>query len=254
MSLAEPILAMASPPPPGSYHAAVLPTLFVAEPLVAGELQLDPAEAHHAVQVLRLAAGSELRVTDGAGRSGTGVVLEAGRRELRCRVEAVEELAQPASAALTVALAAPKGDRLEHVLRGLTELGVGAIAFLDCRRAQRSPREQRLRRVLVSALKQCGRSHLPHLLPACDIPTLAKTGGRLILCDAEGEPADIGPIEATTLVVGPEGGFTDAERDDLLGAGARRCRLAAHVLRIETAALAAAAVWAHAWELHERRG
>ena len=106
----------------------------------------------------------------------------------------------------------------------------------------------RQRRVAVEALKQCRRARLPELGPAVDIPGLAVSPSRLIILDRAGGSPQPGEPRPTILVVGPEGGFTEAELGALVRGGAARVRLARTVLRIETAALAATAVWVAAWE------
>jgi 16S rRNA (uracil1498-N3)-methyltransferase len=102
--------------------------------------------------------------------------------------------------------------------------------------------------VAAEALKQCRRSHLPEIGTALGIDAVAAPGRRLIVADRAGGPAAPGRPQPTTIVIGPEGGLTDDELAALDRAGAHRVRLAGPILRIETAALAAAAVWASAWE------
>ena len=224
-------------------------TLLVQAPVQTGEAEVDGDEAHHARAVLRLKVGDEVRVADGAGRAGVAVVSGIGREALCLEVTAVEELVPDRAALITVAVAAPKGDRLADLVRGLTELGVGAIQLLQTERGERLPgNPERLRRIAAEALKQCRRSHLPEIRPSCTITALAASGALLRVLDRAGAPPRTGAPAPVTLVVGPEGGLTVAELAELAAAGAVAMRLAGPILRIETAALAAAAVWAAAWE------
>ncbi|MCK6488504.1 MAG: RsmE family RNA methyltransferase [Planctomycetes bacterium] len=223
-------------------------TLIAPPPLIPGEIQLDGDEAHHALAVLRVRVGESLRLADGAGLSAEAVVVEAGRTRVRLAVGTVSAADDGPARLLTVAVAAPKGDRLADLVRGLTELGVGAIAPLVCERGERVPASpERLQRVAREALKQCRRAHLPAILPPLALAALPARGGALVLLDPAGGPAQPGPVQPTTLVVGPEGGLSAAETALLAAAGARQVRLARPILRIETAALAAAAVWVAAW-------
>lgn len=223
-------------------------TLLAPEPLAPGALTLDDDESHHALRVLRLRAGDRVRLADGAGRSAEASVTEAGR-QLRLEVEAVQQAAPERCRELVVAVSPPKGDRWTDLVRGLTELGVGHIRPLRCARGEREPASlDRARRVAAEALKQSRRAWLPTIGPAVDIAGLAVAGGRVIVGDPAGGPPTPGQPRPTTLVIGPEGGLTPEEVDMLAAAGAERVRLAGPVLRIETAALAAAAVWASAWE------
>ncbi|MBA3846466.1 MAG: 16S rRNA (uracil(1498)-N(3))-methyltransferase [Planctomycetes bacterium] len=228
-------------------------TLLVPAPLAPGPIDLSEEEAYHGRSVLRLRVGDEVRIADGAGRAGLAVV-RADRRTLTVEtIGPIEQLAPDPAAHLTVACAPPKGDRFADLVRGLTELGVGRILPLACARGERLPNDtqlERLRRIAAEALKQCRRSHLPELGPLAEIATLAQSGSGLTFLDRDAPPARPGPLCPTVLVIGPEGGFSPEERQMLVAAGANAARLAGPVLRIETAALAAAAVWATAWEEH----
>ncbi len=225
-------------------------TLLATPPLISGELLMASDEAHHGLRVLRLKVGEKVRLADGVGHVAEANVIEAGQ-SLRLLVGAVESLPAERCADLAVAVAPPKGDRWSDLVRGLCELGVGAILPLRCARGEREPSNlDRERRIAGEALKQSRRGWLPRLGPASGIPGLAAGGTRLIVCDPAGGPPRPGRPRPTTLVIGPEGGLTADELAALDAAGAERVRLAGPILRIETAALAASAVWASAWE-HE---
>jgi 16S rRNA (uracil1498-N3)-methyltransferase len=223
-------------------------TLLAPAPLAAGALTLDADEAHHAKRVLRLRPGDRVRLADGAGCCAEASVV-AIEPAMSLRVETVQRLPAERCRDLTVAVSPPKGDRWTDLVRGLTELGVGSILPLRCSRGEREPASlDRARRVAAEALKQSRRGWLPQLGPAVDIPALAVAGDRVIIGDPAGGPPTPGLPSPTTLVIGPEGGLTSEEIDMLVTAGAERVRLAGPILRIETAALAAAAVWTSAWE------
>lgn len=227
-------------------------TLLVPAPLLSGDLEVPEDEAHHALRVLRVRTGEALRVADGAGRAANARVTVADRR-LVVHLDAVEDLPPDTLAGLTIAVAPPKGDRWTDLVRGLTELGVGTILPLVCNRGERQPANlDRARRVAAEALKQCRRHWLPRIGPPTTIPALAVAGGRVIICDPAGGPPSPGLPGPATIVVGPEGGLDADEVAALVAAGAGCVRLAGPVLRIETAALAATAVWAATWE-HVRR-
>lgn len=224
-------------------------TLLVSAPLAVGIIDLPEDERRHGVAVLRLRPGEQVRLADGAGTIGRGTVAVAGRDRLAVAVEMIEHPDDGPASLLTVAVAAPKGERLDDLVRGLTELGVGCIAPLVCVRGERLPaRSERLERIAREALKQCRRAHLPVLVPAVTVAELCARGGALAVLDPQGEGVPAGPPGPTTLVIGPEGGLDASEAAALVAAGAHRVRLGRHILRIETAALAAAAVWTVAWE------
>lgn len=224
-------------------------TLLVPPPLMPGLVTITGDEAHHGRSVLRLRPGDDIRLADGAGSSAQGRVETLDRERLVVLAEEVAQALPGPAGLLTVVCAVPKGDRFGDLVRQLTELGVGTIRPLVCARGERIPASlERARRIAAEALKQCRRSHLPVLGPAIDIPGLTATPGRLIILDRQGLAPDPGPPFPVTLVVGPEGGLTADEIAALRAAGAVGVRLAATVLRIETAALAATAVWTAAWE------
>lgn len=224
-------------------------TLLVPPPLRVGLVAVTGDEAHHGRSVLRLTAGDEVRLADGAGRAAVGTVVAVERHLLRVRVEVVDEVPDLAADLLTVAVAPPKGDRFTELVRGLTELGVGTILPLACARGERLPGLERAQRVASEALKQCRRGTLPRLGPVVEIATLAQLPGERIVLDQAGTSAQPQrPARPTVLIIGPEGGFTEDERARLRADGAQAVRLASPILRIETAALAAAAVWIAGWE------
>ena len=225
-----------------------LRTLLVPAPLCGGELLLVGDEAHHARSVLRLEAGNQVRLADGAGCCATALILHVGRHDLRLEVEPPTSINDGPAQFLTVAVAPPKGDRLGDLVRSLTELGVGAITLLETERSERQPNSlDRLHRIAGEALKQCRRAHLPRLALNTTIPTLVHSGALLTVFDRSGRAAAPGAPAPVTLVIGPEGGLTSAELTALTDGGAATVCLAAPVLRIETAAIAAASVWSATW-------
>jgi len=222
-------------------------TLLIAPPLHSGTLVIEGDEAHHGRVVLRLRPGDDVRLADGEGHAAAAVVTGVGREALEVEVAAVESVAAVPVGQLTVASAVPKGDRFAELVRGLTELGVGCFIPLECARGERVPGNlDRARRIAAEALKQCHRSRHLEILPGQSLSALAQAGGALVVLDPLGEPARPGAPGPTTLIIGPEGGLSDDERTTL--AGFPSMRLGGTILRIETAAIAAAAVWAAAWE------
>ncbi len=221
-------------------------TLLVPPPLAAGAVEITGPEAHHGRNVLRLAPGDRLRLCDGDGRDAIATVEAVERARILCTCG--ESLLHPpgAGAELRVAVAPPKAARWDRLVRQLTELGVGTIHPLQTARGERAPAGKRARRVAAEALKQCGRVRMPRLGPMWDISALLARPERCILCAPDGRAAHPSPPSATVLVIGPAGGFDPVEEEML--SGCERVRLSAGILRSETAAVAAVAVWLNAWE------
>ncbi len=222
--------------------------------VLEGPIELDMDETRHAVRARRHRVGDRVEVFDGLGRLAVAVVLATpGRGPMR--LEPVERVEYgPAPRGLHIACAVPKGDRVETLLDMATQLGVAGFTPLRFERSVRNPgagRESRWRRVLVEAAKQSRRLHLPTIDTLCDFDEwLSRTEvGAAWLADPGAEPlarpADLfagagaaGPM----VIVGPEGGLTDAEVELARKMGCRPLGLGSHVLRVETAAVAAAAL------------
>jgi 16S rRNA (uracil1498-N3)-methyltransferase len=199
-----------------------------------GAPQLSDDDDHHLRRVLRIRPSDVITVSDGAG-SWVTARLEADG--LRVESESVVESALRPAVVLS---AIPKGPRLEWMVQKLTEVGASAIGFIDCARsvvhwdAQRSPRQrERLRRVAREAAMQSRRVWLPEIL---EVVPVAVAAGTDLCAIADPDGRDVIDDGVDTVLIGPEGGFLDEE----LALAARRVSLSRNVLRVETAALAAA--------------
>jgi 16S rRNA (uracil1498-N3)-methyltransferase len=207
---------------------------FVDDPEVP-ELSAD--DRHHLERVLRVRRGEAVTVSDGAGRwrrcrLGAGGVLEP---------EGDVEVVPRPRPALTVAFALTKGERPELAVQKLTELGIDRIVPFVAERSvvrwegERAARNvTRLRRVAREAGVQARLAYLPSVADLTDFPSVAVISGAA-RCDPGGDPPR---LDHPTLLVGPEGGWADAEREVSLPTVA----LGPTVLRSDTAAIAAGAV------------
>jgi len=227
---------------PGPAGPGVAAQVFVAD---LEELDLDPADAHHLGHVLRLRPGETVVAADGLGGWRLCRVVAATERGGLgpTRIEAVGALQHvPAPAPqVTVAFVPVKGSRPEWAVQKLTEAGVDRIVVLGSARAvvrwegrRLEAALERLGRVAREAAAQCRRPRLPRLEAAHDLGDLARALAPVPLALAH--PGGGGPSLATpALAVGPEGGWDPAE----VAAGYRTVTLGPHVLRAETAAVAA---------------
>ncbi|MBR23117.1 MAG: 16S rRNA (uracil(1498)-N(3))-methyltransferase [Leifsonia sp.] len=219
-------------------------------------VSLQGADARHAVTVARVRPGESLRLGDGAGLVLHGTVTEADPAAVALRVEHVERHERPAPRIL-LAQALAKGDRDELAVQAATELGVGGVIPWHAARSVsrwEGPKVAkgvaRWQSIVREASKQSLRPWLPEVERLVSTRELAAraSGAVMIVLDTAGErpltaltATDLGEGDLV-LVVGPEGGITDAELAELEAAGAHRVRLGDTVLRTSTAGPAAIAL------------
>jgi 16S rRNA (uracil1498-N3)-methyltransferase len=223
-------------------------------------VEITGPEAFHAARAKRMGVGDELELFNGRGRRVVGIVREVrklpgsqGRSEWALRVDverATEE--PPIHPRVTVLASTPKGPRLEEMVDQLSQVGAARWAPLTTTRTVVSPGTGKIlkaERVAIESAKQCGRAWTMEIgapVPLADALAGEHTGcapkGRLVLADASGGPFEASDAEDITLLVGPEGGFSADEIQAAREAGAVVCRFGPHVLRVETAAVVAAAV------------
>lgn len=212
-----------------------------------GSVELPEAEAHHARNVLRKKVGDEVEVFDGTGRSASGRFEVIERRRAVVTVGEWRSDPEPARR-VTIATAFPKGERAKFLVEKATELGVDRLIPLHTTNSVVAPRDsklERFRQTVVAACKQCRRNRLMTI----DEPRkwgdfIAGTPEGLLVAhppqDGRDEVQSEGLAGDVTIAVGPEGGFTTLELEEAADAGATPLTLGRHVLRIETAVLAAA--------------
>lgn len=223
---------------------------------VGGRVQVDlhGTAANHVSRVLRLRAGDPLILFDDAGGEYTATVVSLSRHMVRVSVG--EYLATDRESPLQVTLAQgiSRGERMDVVVQKATELGVKRIVPVLAERtvvrlneAQAASRLRHWRAISVAACEQCGRNRLPEITPPMSLQAFLVSdlpdGLRLLLQPDGGLKArDLPTSAAATLLIGPEGGLSDAERTAALAAQFRGLSLGPRILRTETAALAALAV------------
>jgi 16S rRNA (uracil1498-N3)-methyltransferase len=214
------------------------------------DVKVEGDSYRHLFRARRVEAGETLRVVDGQGRARWGKVARVDRTSATV---ALSEPAPAAEPAFRLDLLVPtcRLERASWLVEKSTELGVCGIHFLNTARAPRDLGEgslDRLRRVAAAALEQCHGSRLPEITGPHAWREVARltaaTGPRRWFLDTEAASAGWGEVagDAGALLVGPEGGWDPGERRDLLASGWRPVHLGERVLRLETAALAGAAL------------
>jgi 16S rRNA (uracil1498-N3)-methyltransferase len=232
------------------------PLVHVDRPLAgagAGEVvALTDQEQHHLRSVLRLRVGDGVEISDGGGRHASGDLMAGGVR-LRSDTSSVPRPAPP----MHVVHALPKGRKLDEVVRACVELGMDALLPVAADRSVRRPEGARAAKAVVrwtavarAACEQSRRTYRPSVSPIVAVTDLVVEHRWLLahpeatesLPEVLGEGTPSGHGDPVTIAVGPEGGWSDAEVDHLVSAGARGVRLGPTVLRTEHAAAAALAV------------
>ncbi len=216
---------------------------------------LGPDETRHARKVLRLSAGQAIELFDGHGKLADAQIVEYVRGGgaddgTICQLHAVREVA-PSRPRLTVASAVPKGPRAEAMVNQLGQLGVDVFVPVVSERGVVEPGAGKVGRYEKAALASAKQSGRPWLMRVEPSATLAQVCGRrfevgLILDPRGTAQPDLAKRLAAAadvvVLIGPEGGWTPGELDVAEAAGLMRWRMAEHVLRIETAATAAAGI------------
>ena len=222
------------------------------EELRADTVVLTGENAQHA-KVLRLKAGETVLVCDGQGTECLCEVTDAG--EMKLNVLKRRESTSEAAVRVSVYMAFPKADKLEHVIQKATELGAYEIAAFPSSRcvlkldaASAEKKCERWQKIAASAAAQSGRGRIPQVLvmPSFEDAVRRAAGCELALLPYENEHAlslrrAIGSAQAKTvsIMTGPEGGFSDEEVLLAQRTGLQVCTLGPRILRCETAPLCA---------------
>jgi len=234
--------------------------LFFVEHVRGGHGEISGERAHHLRTVLRLQPGQRYEVSDNERLWLAEVESVRRDRVLFRLIEPAVPRTLPLHLTLLAALV--KFDRLEWMLEKVTELGAGRVVLVEAARSEpgleRAARKrmERWRRILLEASQQARRVRRPELDGPVPFATALETPAdhRFFLDEQENAPGVFAQLPAlrrstdvVALLVGPEGGWTDGERELAAAAGWRRASLGPLILRSETAALAALAILAAAW-------
>ena len=225
-----------------------------AQDLSGDTLHLTGENFQHA-KVLRLKPGERMLVCDGQGEEALCAVRQVGAAELELEVLERRESETEAAVRVSVYMAFPKADKLEHVIQKATELGAYEIVAFPSARCVSRPDEKSLKKKLerwqkiaASAAEQSGRGRIPEVVT---LGSFKEALGRAKQADKallfyENEHAvtrrmalESGAFQTVSLLTGPEGGLEEAEVDQARKAGFQVCTLGSRILRCETAPLCA---------------
>lgn len=217
-------------------------------------LVLTGENAQHA-RVLRLKNGEEVLVCDGQGRECVCAVSDVSPERISLVVRHWQPSETEAAVRVSVYMAFPKADKLEHVIQKATELGAYEIVAFPSARCVSRPDEKSLKKKLerwqkiaASAAEQSGRGRIPQVLTLSSYSAALERAAQAdkALLFYENEQAvtlrmalEGGKYETVSLLTGPEGGLEVSEVEQAAAAGLRVCTLGKRILRCETAPLCA---------------
>jgi len=218
-------------------------------------VRIEGAAAAHVTRVLRLGVGDAVTLFNGDGADYPARIASLGRGSVEADVTGTAAARPESPLSVTLVQGIARAERMDLVLQKATELGVAAILPVATARSvvkldagTRERKRAHWRGVAIAACEQCGRAAVPEVAEPRGFaewlrePPRAAT--RLLLSPDASTALAAGAQGATSveLLVGPEGGLEDSEREAARAAGFRACRLGPRVLRSETAAIAAIAL------------
>lgn len=218
-------------------------------------VEIDESELHHLVDVLRCRTGAAVRVFDGEGQEALAKLERDGGGGFFIRLERRLESRTPFPR-ITLIQAVPKRGRMESILEKSTELGVTEIQPVITERTvvrlnekKRKKRLERWKKIVLAAAKQCGTSVVPRIQPVVDYGVAMEnpvSEGAVLICSLEADAIPLKrvlkkleaeDVSRITILIGPEGDFTENEYRNAKSAGAQPVNLGERVLRTDTAPL-----------------
>ena len=217
----------------------------------------DP-ERHHLLNVLRSTSGDDVQIFDGGGNS---YVARLEDTESLPAIASIHDhqFHPPIPPHITLFQAIPKSDKMDLIVQKTTEIGVDEIVPMTCQRSipkrggnAQQKRQDRWVRIAIEASKQCGRPRFPKLLPQRTIGECLEQAKNcdlsLLLWENEVEREiksvlrDHYEVKSVGLIIGPEGGFSDAEVREAIDNACIPVTFGGNTLRTETAAIVAVAI------------
>jgi 16S rRNA (uracil1498-N3)-methyltransferase len=221
--------------------------------LAHGITMLNEEESMHIMKVLRKKVGDRLHTTDGRGMVYEVEIADMQKKNIALTTIAVKQAEPNPTPAIHIAIAPLKQiDRFEWFLEKAVEIGVTSIIPISTKRTERTVlKHERLQKIMLSAMKQSQRFHLPHLAVMTPfeqyLAQVAQQQSKKYIgwCGAEVPPAlpQVMSTDPPSLqkhfLIGPEGDFTLDEANKAISAGFEPVSLGSHRLRTETAGIAA---------------
>ena len=226
---------------------------------------LDGDQAHHAAQVMRFEVGDSIILFDGQGTQATCEINTISRKRVELTIKERNTTDRALSTELTMAVALPKKDRQKFLIEKLVELGVDRLIPVQAERSVAEANQkviERIRKQVIEACKQCERNRLMQITDPMSFPQIAAWSdqhsqpARRWLADpyngvsiatvnqqTVGDASNANRGKHELVAIGPEGGFSDQEIAAATDASFQLLRIGPTILRVETAAIASAAIF-----------
>lgn len=226
-----------------------------------GMITLSGSDLKHLAQVLRLRAGDVIQVFDGSGAEYDARLVDLGKREAHAEIIETRAADTEPRVRLTLFQGLPKAEKMDLIIQKTVELGVSMIVPVVTQRSVVRPDEnkwdrrlERWNRIAAEAAKQCRRAVVPKVAAPVSLREALDVSGNaaaaLVLYENEQKKClkellkcyNINKIGDIALFIGPEGGFSKEEIDEMTGFGVSAAGLGRRILRTETAAISAVSI------------
>lgn len=213
-------------------------------PLSTGQTcALEELEFHHLIHVMRTKTGDRVELVNGQGTLAQAQVVQIEKKRALLSIESSTSLPKPRREVILLQ-ALPRIHRLDFIVEKGTELGMTALWLFPGERSERkelsTAQWERAKGQALAALKQCGRLWLPEIAWKPPLKKWSSLPFPTVFGDVHTDAPQLVPIQSSALVcIGPESGLTSQEEEKLKGMGAHGVKLHPHILRTDTAALAA---------------
>lgn len=238
-----------------------MPRFYCPQPFALGATLALPDHVAHHVHVLRLATGDLITLFNGAGGEYAAALTSIEKKRVHAQLTAFSPREAEPPYAITLAQALPEASKMDWIIEKAVELGVAAVQPLATQRcvvrlsAERAAKKlAHWQGIIVAAAEQSGRNRLPSLADPADFRAWVGQRSehlRVLLTPRAGQSlsewARCHPPQPLTLMIGPEGGFTEREENAAAAQGGLMLSMGPRILRTETAGLAALAALHAVW-------
>lgn len=235
-----------------------IPNIYTSTPLQEHEtLELDSNAAQHLVKVLRMKEGDLIRLFDGSGAFFPATLIQTSKKHVSVKTAGKELCHTESSLHTHIGQVMSRGDRMDYAIQKSTEMGVTEITPLISERCEvklnQEREEKRLRhwqQVAISAAEQCGRASIPHIHPVQSIDDWigSREGLSLVLHHRDTQQlSTLGKPDSVNILIGPEGGLSEAEITLALQHQFIATTLGPRVMRTETAPITALSIVQWLW-------